>query len=433
MTQQFRVPLLDLKGQYDSIAEEVRAAVEEVLESQQFILGPKVESLEAAVADYCDCGYAVGVSSGSDALLIALMTAEIGPGCGVITTPFTFFSTAGAVTRVGARPFFVDIDPVTFNLDPRKVQTFIETECRFSREQGLIHRQTGALVRAIIPVHLYGQCADMDPILAVAAEYGLLTIEDAAQAIGALYPSTETGAEKHAGTMGDYGCFSFFPTKNLGGFGDAGMVTTADSQLAETLRVLRVHGSKPKYYHQLIGGNFRLDALQAAVLLVKLRYLDAWVARRRQNAFYYDSLFQGSRLSHDGLVTPPHAVWESVSSRTSSKLETVTPGISSDKLTSDGRKSTSQRHVYNQYVIRAKNRDELRLYLAEQGIGTEIYYPLPLHRQECFASLDYKQGVFPESEKAAAETLALPIYPELQSAQLEYVVEKIKAFYAARA
>ncbi|MGD9168061.1 MAG: DegT/DnrJ/EryC1/StrS family aminotransferase, partial [Syntrophobacterales bacterium] len=307
-----KVPLLDLKAQYQSIRDEIKEAVDEVLESQYFILGPKVEALEEAVAPYCGCQCAVGVSSGTDGLLIALMAAGIGSGQGVITTPFTFFATGGSIVRAGSRPFFVDIDPVTYNVDPVDIRAFVEAECSFESGSGrLVHGETGVIIRAIMPVHLYGQCADMDGILAIANEYGLVVVEDGAQAIGAEYPSIHNEVPMRAGSMGHFGCFSFFPSKNLGGFGDGGMVTTNDTEIADRLKTLRVHGSKPKYYHHLVGGNFRLDALQAAVLLVKLRYLDDWTAKRRQNASYYNSLFQQSGLVEKGFIVPPRSVWES--------------------------------------------------------------------------------------------------------------------------
>jgi dTDP-4-amino-4,6-dideoxygalactose transaminase len=411
-----KVPLLDLKAQYQSIRDEIKEAVDEVLESQYFILGPKVEALEEAVAPYCGCQCAVGVSSGTDGLLIALMAAGIGSGHGVITTPFTFFATGGSIVRAGSRPFFVDIDPLTYNVDPMAIKAFIEAGCRFESSSGrLVHEETGVSIRAIMPVHLYGQCADMDGILEIANEYGLVVVEDGAQAIGAEYPSSHSEVPMRAGSMGQFGCFSFFPSKNLGGFGDGGMVTTNDTEIADRLKTLRVHGSKPKYYHHLVGGNFRLDALQAAVLLVKLRYLDDWTAKRRQNASYYNSLFQQSGLVEKGFIVPPRSVWES-GSEIIPQSEIHNPQLIG--------------HIYNQYVIRAKERDELRAYLTEKNIGTEIYYPLALHQQQCFVELGYKAGDFPESEKAAAETLALPVYPELDQAQMDYVVEKISSFYA---
>ena len=411
-----KVPLLDLKAQYQTIRDEIKEAVDEVLESQHFILGPKVEALEEAVAPYCGCQCAVGVSSGTDGLLIALMAAGIGSGHGVITTPFTFFATGGSIVRAGSRPFFVDIDPMTYNVDPVAIRAFVEAECRSESGTGrLVHGKTGVSIRAIMPVHLYGQCADMDGILEIANEYGLVVVEDGAQAIGAEYPSIHNEVPSRAGSMGHFGCFSFFPSKNLGGFGDGGMVTTNDTETADRLKILRVHGSKPKYYHHLVGGNFRLDALQAAVLLVKLKYLDSWTAKRRQNAAYYNALFQQSSLVEKGFIVPPRAVWES-----GSKINPQS-AIRNPQLIG---------HIYNQYVIRAKERDELRAYLSEQNIGTEIYYPLALHQQQCFVELGCKAGDFPKSEKAAAETLALPVYPELDQVQQEYVVEQISSFYA---
>ena len=444
-----KVPLLDLKAQYQTIKDEIKEAMEEVLGSQHFILGPKVEALEEAIASYCACKYGVGVSSGTDALLIALMVKGIGPGQGVVTVPYTFFSTAGCIYRLGANPFFVDIDPLTYNMDADAIKTFIEVECDFDSNAGtLVHKTSGSRIQAIIPVHLYGQCAEMDQIMEIAREYHLVVIEDGAQAIGAEYPSTKSGEPMRAGSMGHFGCFSFFPSKNLGGFGDGGMVTTNDAELAEKLKILRAHGSKPKYYHHLVGGNFRLDALQAAVLLVKLKYLDTWTNKRRQNAAYYNSLFQQSGLDDQGFITTPQAVWENVSPKSVSNPQSP-PAIASAQARRAGAilhpvessaggppKAEFHRaspqltgHIYNQYVIRAKRRDELRAYLKEHGVGTEIYYPLPLHLQSCFAELGYKKGDFPESEKAAAETLAIPIYPELEPAQQEYVVEKIDAFY----
>jgi dTDP-4-amino-4,6-dideoxygalactose transaminase len=424
-----KVPLLDLKAQYQSIRDEIKEAVDEVLESQYFILGPKVEALEEAVAPYCGCQCAVGVSSGTDGLLIALMAAGIGSGQGVITTPFTFFATGGSIVRAGSRPFFVDIDPVTYNVDPVDIRAFVEAECSFESGSGrLVHGETGVIIRAIMPVHLYGQCADMDGILAIANEYGLVVVEDGAQAIGAEYPSSHNEVPMRAGSMGHFGCFSFFPSKNLGGFGDGGMVTTNDAEVAERLKILRVHGSKPKYYHHLVGGNFRLDALQAAVLLVKLKYLDDWTAKRRQNAAYYNALFQQSSLVEKGFIVPPRAVWES-SSEINPKSEI--PARHRERSgEAGGRNPQLIGHIYNQYVIRAKKRDELRAYLNEQDIGTEIYYPLALHQQQCFVELGYRAGDFTESEKAAAETLALPIYPELDKSQQDYVIEKISSFYA---
>ena len=385
-----QVPLLDLKPQYRTMAGEIQAAIEKVCESQQFILGPGVKELEASIAAYSQCRHGIGVSSGTDALLLALMALGIGPGDAVITSPFTFFATAGTIARAGARPLFCDIDPVTFNLSPAALEAFIERYCE-RREGELLHRGSGVRVRALMPVHLYGQVADMLPLMESARRYGLKVIEDAAQAIGA-----EDAEHKRAGSFGDIGCLSFFPTKNLGAFGDAGMCVTNDAALAERMAVLRVHGGKPKYYHALIGGNFRLDELQAVVLSVKLKRLDDWTAGRQRNAAFYDAALRRARL--DEAVRTPHA-------------------------------SLGVRHIYNQYVIRARERDALRAHLTAAGVGTEIYYPVPLHLQQCFAYLGCKAGDYPQSERAAAETLALPIYPELTEAQLHYVVDTIAAYY----
>jgi dTDP-4-amino-4,6-dideoxygalactose transaminase len=373
------VPLLDLKAQYTTIKSEVEAAIGEVMESQHFILGPNVEECEKAIAQYSGCSHAVGVSSGTDALLACLMAENIGPGDEVITTPYTFFATVGAITRLGATPVFVDIDPVTYNLDTNQISAKV----------------TGK-TRAIIPVHLYGQMADMDGIMAVAGKHSLVVIEDAAQAIGAEYKG------RRAGSIGHYGCFSFFPSKNLGAAGDGGMIVTNDAGRAEKLKCLRAHGSKPKYHHKVVGGNFRLDALQAAIVNVKLRHLDEWTAGRQQNAKKYDKLF-----SEAGLATASNK-----SSRVG--LPRVVTG----------------RHIFNQYVIRVSGRDQLQAALQKRKIGTEVYYPVPMHLQECFACLGRGIGSFPESERAAKETVALPIYPELSGAQLNYVVESIREFFA---
>jgi dTDP-4-amino-4,6-dideoxygalactose transaminase len=433
--QPVKVPLLDLKAQYRTIKDDIKKAIDEVFESQQFILGPKVEALEKAIAGYCGCAQAVGVSSGTDALIVALMSAGIGPGHGVLTTPFTFFATAGSIVRTRARPFFVDIDPLSYTMSAQALEAFVEDDCRFDSDAGrLMHRQTGLAIRAVIPVHLYGQCADMDPILALARRYELTVIEDAAQAIGADYPSVAGRETRRTASMGEFGCFSFFPTKNLGGFGDGGMVTTSDEALADRLRILRVHGAKPKYYHRVVGGNFRLDALQAAVLLVKLNYLESWTAARQRNAAAYDALFDEAGLMQKGLVTPPKRLWEDrfaqLEGSAPRRRELVNGAIFSAATPEAGKLFRS--HIYHQYIIRARRRDELKAHLAENGIGTEIYYPLPLHQQECFRDLGYRQGDFPQSEKAAAETLALPIYPELEKGQLEYVVGTIADFYQRR-
>jgi dTDP-4-amino-4,6-dideoxygalactose transaminase len=385
------VPLLDLKAQFAQIRAEVMPLIEQVCASQQFILGEHVRGLESELARYCGSPHGVGVSSGTDALLLALMALNVGAGDEVLTSPFTFFATAGTIARLNARPVFCDIDPMTFNLSPTAVQQFIDREC--VDQGGVLHnRSTGGRVRAIMPVHLYGQSADMGALMAIARRHQLKVIEDAAQAIGTEYVN---GAR--VGSIGDIGCFSFFPSKNLGAFGDAGLCTAADAELAETMRVLRVHGGKPKYYHALIGGNFRIDELQAAVLRVKLRYLDGWTEGRRRNAAFYSAAF-----ARAGLV---------------GKVRTPVP-------------APGGRHIFNQYVIRCERRDELRKFLAERGIGTEIYYPVPLHLQQCFQYLGHQAGDFPESERAAMETLALPVYPELDSAQLAHVIASAAAFYS---
>lgn len=375
-----KVPLLDLTSQYQTIKNEVLSKIASICDSQQFILGPEVEGLERDIADYCQTQYAVGVSSGTDALLISLMALNVGSGDLVLTTPYTFFATAGAVSRLGAVPVFADIDRETYNLSPLSARRILEQMPEASRKK----------VKAILPVHLYGQCADMTALLGLAEEFGLAVIEDAAQAIGASH------ADRPAGSMGGMGCFSFFPSKNLGAFGDGGMVTTNSPLLYESLKILRVHGGYPKYYHKIIGGNFRLDALQAAIVAIKLRYLDGWTRKRQENAGTYRKLLTEASL--EGVLSYP------------AERET--------------------RHIYNQFIIRVpEKRDHLRQFLTEAGIGVEIYYPVPLHLQECFTNLGYKKGDFPESEAAAAETLALPIFPELTHDQLAYVVNCIRKFF----
>jgi dTDP-4-amino-4,6-dideoxygalactose transaminase len=386
-----QVPLLDLKPQYHALKAEMLAAIEKVCASQAFILGPAVRELEAAVAAYCHCRHGIGVSSGTDALLVALMALDIGAGDEVITSPYTFFATGGTIARTGARPTFCDIDPVSFNLSPAAVLTFIEKRCEM-RGSELVNRATGGKVKALMPVHLYGQVAEMGPLMQIAKRFGLRVIEDAAQAIGAA-----DAQGQRAGSWGDIGCLSFFPTKNLGAFGDAGMCVANDSALAERLDILRVHGGKPKYYHAFIGGNFRIDEIQAAVLNVKLPHLDAWSTARQRNAKFYDAAFARADLGK--AVETPRA----------------TPGV---------------RHIYNQYVIRARDRDLLRQHLMAAGVGTEIYYPVPLHLQQCFAYLKHREGDFPNSERAAHDTVALPIYPELTEEQLQYVVSSIAEFYS---
>jgi len=385
-----QVPLLDLKAQYEPLAGDIQAAIAKVCASQHFILGAAVKELETAVAAYSQCRHGIGVSSGTDALLLALMALEIGAGDAVITSTFTFFATAGTIARSGALPLFCDIDPATFNISADAVARLLETECE-QRGAQLVHRASGARVRAIMPVHLYGQLADMPALMMSARQHQLLVIEDAAQAIG-----SADAQERRAGSFGDVGCLSFFPTKNLGAFGDAGMCVTSDAALARRMEILRVHGGQPKYYHALIGGNFRIDELQAAVLNIKLRHLDGWSAARQRNAAFYDRAF--ARAGCGAAVQTPLAL----------------PG---------------GRHIYNQYVIRARDRDALRAHLLAQGVGTEIYYPVPLHLQQCFAYLGGKPGQFPHAEQAAQQTLALPIYPELTETQLQYVVDTIATYY----
>ena len=363
-----QVPLLDLKAQYATIKDEVMAGVAEVLESQRCIGGPKVEELEQAVAKVSDCKYGVGVSSGTDALLNSLMSLDIGAGDEVITTPFTFFATVGSIARVGAKPVFVDIDPKTYNIDPAQIAAAVTPK-----------------TKAIMPVHLFGQMADMDPIMAVANKHGLAVIEDAAQSITSTYKS------KKAGSVGTAGCFSFFPSKNLGGIGDGGMVTTNDEDLYHRLVMMRNHGMEPKYYHKYVGANFRLDPIQAVALLVKLPHLDDWSQARRDNAAYYNQKFADTVVQ--------------------------TPYISPDCET-----------IYNQYCIRVPRRDEVVAHLHANNIGCEIYYPVPAHLQKCFASLGHKEGAFPVSEKAAAEIMALPVYPELTDAMQDAVADAILGF-----
>jgi dTDP-4-amino-4,6-dideoxygalactose transaminase len=388
-----QVPLLDLKRQYAPLRAEIEAAIREVCDEQRFVLGPRVAELEAGVAKYSQTKHGLGVSSGTDALLLALMALDVGAGDEVITSPFTFFATAGVVARLGARPFFCDIDAETFNLDAAAVRAAIAGRCEL-RGDRLVNRATGGVVKALLPVHLFGQMADLDAFLVMARQYRLAVVEDAAQAIGAALADG-----RRAGSVGDVGCLSFFPTKNLGAFGDAGMCLTNDTALDERMRILRVHGGEPKYYHALIGGNFRIDELQAAVLAIKLKHLDDWTHARQRNADHYDELIRGAGLGET--VRVPKRV----------------PGA---------------RHIFNQYVIRTPRRDELRAHLAANGVGTEIYYPVPLHAQRCFAYLEHAPEDFPVSLRAAAEVLALPIYPELTVEQREHVVAAIARFFRGR-
>jgi len=370
------VPLLDLKEQYRTIRDEIRTAIDRVCESQQFILGPEVEALETEIRNFCGSRFAIGVSSGTDALLATLMALQMGPGDEVITTPYSFFATAGVIARVGARPVFVDVDPQTLNIAAETVETRIT-----------------ARTKAILPVHLFGRCANMPTLMQTATRHSIPVIEDAAQAIGA---TDDQG--RQAGTIGYAGCFSFFPSKNLGAFGDAGMIVTGNADFATRLRLLRVHGGEKKYYYRLIGGNFRLDAIQAAVLRVKLKYLPTWTQARRRNAYRYRCYFIEVGLARY------------------LSLPEETPG-----------------NIYNQFVVRCSERDQLQQFLHERGVATEVYYPYPLHLQECFHSLGYRIGDFPHAEAAARETLALPIYPELTESQQHYVVQCCKEFYRSGA
>ena len=368
-----QVPLLDLKGQYQTFKEQVMKEIGEIADSQYFILGPKVEKFEKECAEYCGAKYGVGVTSGSDALIIALMVEGIGAGDEVITTPFTFFATGGAIARVGATPVFVDIDKDTYNINPEEIRKKINSK-----------------TRAIIPVHLFGQCCDMDPIMEMARENNLIVIEDSAQSIGSEYKG------RRSGSMGDYGCFSFFPSKNLGCFGDGGMVTTNDPEKAKLLKIFRNHGSDPKYYHKYIGGNFRLDALQAAILSIKLPLLDSWSEARQANASEYYDLFANSSIA-DKIVVPKVAEF-------------------------------TTRHIYNQFSIVVKDgkRDQVVQALRDANIGCDIYYPLCLHEQECFGYLGYKKGDIPVSESIASSILAIPIFPESTSEMRQFVVDTIE-------
>jgi dTDP-4-amino-4,6-dideoxygalactose transaminase len=383
------VPLLDLQIQYREIQAEIMQALADVCAKQHFILGPYVKELEERVAQYSQCGHGIGMSSGTDALLAALMALDIGPGDEVITTPFSFFATAGTIARLGARPLFCDIDPVTYNISPATVAELIATHCEVS-DGRLVNRQTGGTVRALMPVHLFGHMANMDGLVSLARRHGLRVIEDAAQAIGSEYLGCR------AGSLGDIGCFSFFPSKNLGAFGDAGMCVTNDPALAERLRVIRVHGSKPKYHHAMVGGNFRLDEIQAAVLMVKLKYLEGWTNGRRHNAAQYTEAF--SRTNIGSQVTCPVVL--------------------------DG-----YRHIFHQYVLRTSRRDDLRRHLTRAGIGTEVYYPVPLHMQQCFEYLGYRPEDCPQARRAAEEVVAIPVYPELTAEQKDYVVDTVAGFY----
>jgi len=393
-----RVPLLDLSQQYTALAKPILAQVEEVLSTQNFILGPKVQAFEKAVADYCIAPHAIGVSSGTDALLAVFMALGLGPGDAVVTSDYSFFATGGCIARVGATPVFIDIDPVTYNISTTALERYL-TECRREND-GSVRTSKDDKVRAIVPVHLYGLCCDMDPVLEIAARFGLEVIEDAAQALGSEY--LLRGKVSKAGTIGNSGTFSFYPSKNLGAAGDAGMIVCRDEAFAKHVRDCRQHGMEPRYYHHFIGGNFRLDEIQAAILGVKLPHLDEWSAARRGVADYYREQFD--RLGLANRITLPAEPYRD--------------------------RGLTNHHIYHQYVIRTARRDALREHLARKEIGTAIYYPLALHEQECFRYLEYQAGDFPESECAARETLALPIYPELSREAQRYVAEAIAEFFA---
>jgi dTDP-4-amino-4,6-dideoxygalactose transaminase len=385
------VPLLDLKAQYATIRDKVRSAVDLVLEGQRFILGSEVAQLEGEIASLCGVPAAIAVASGTDALLISLKAAGVGPGDAAVTVPYTFFATAGTIVNLGARPIFVDIEESGFTMDAGQLADLLARECVvIPGSRQLTHRRTGATVKAIVPVHLYGQCADMDEIVEIGRNYNLAVIEDACQAIGAKY------REKVAGALGDAGCFSFFPSKNLGGAGDGGMVVTRNRDLGERIRLLRTHGAHAKYFHSVVGFNSRLDEIQAAVLRVKLPYLEQWSQARRRNAEIYSRAFEQAGV----------------------KIYVKTPPALSGRS-----------HIFHQYVIRCHLRDELQQFLKGRGIGTEVYYPLPLHEQECFKSLGYRPEDFPRAHDASKQTLALPVYPELTEEQLKYVVDCIAEFY----
>ena len=393
-----RVPLLDLSEQYAALAGPLRAEIEEVLATQTFILGPKVEAFETALAGYCGSPHAIGVSSGTDALLAVFMALGLGAGDAVITSDYSFFATGSCVARVGATPIFIDIDPDTYNISAKALEDYLANSCS-RRADGSLRTPKGEKLRAIVPVHLYGLCCDMDAIHEISERYQLDVIEDAAQALGAEYPFQ--GQTVKAGTMGKVGTFSFYPSKNLGAAGDAGAVICRDEALADRVRLCRQHGMEQRYYHHFIGGNFRLDEIQAAVLAVKLPHLDGWSAARRNVADVYREEF--SRLGLTERITLPVEPYRA--------------------------RGLTNHHIYHQYVVRTSRRDELRDHLTGKEIGTAIYYPLAVHEQDCFSYLGYRAGDLPEAERAARETLALPIYPELTRDQQRYVAEAIAEFF----
>jgi len=385
-----RVPLLDLKPQYQSLKKELDEAIIKVAESQYFILGPEVSGMEKEFCDYLGCKHALGVSSGTDALLLALMAIDVKPGDEVIVPTYSFFASAGVVARLFATPVLVENDPVTFNMDPKDFEKKITSK-----------------TKAVIPVHLYGQSADIEEIVRIAKAHNIMVVEDAAQAIGTQYKDG-----RFVGTIGDIGCFSFFPSKNLGCFGDGGLVTTNNDELAKILTIKRVHGGEPKYYHKVIGGNFRIDALQAAVIRVKLPHLDKWSEKRRQNAKRYTQLFIDAGLAQEPGKT-----------KFDGKNKVLLPAAIYEKS------GVKNYHIYNQYIVRVEQRDAIREFLTKNEVGTEIYYPVPFHLQECFKDLGHKKGDFPISEFSADTSIALPIYPELSDEQLVYVVETFKKFF----
>jgi dTDP-4-amino-4,6-dideoxygalactose transaminase len=393
-----RVPLIDLGQQYRVLSKQIREAIDDVLDSNRFILGSKVQDLESAICRYCDVPHAIGVSSGTDALLAILMGLGIGRGDAVVTTPYTFFSTAGSIARVGARPVFADIDPRTYNISPSAIQEWLEKNCELDSD-GAWRLKTGEKIRAIIPVHLFGACCQMDALREISERFQLYLIEDAAQAIGAEFPFGERAAK--AGTMGEVGFFSFYPSKNLGAAGDAGMIVCQDETLASKLRILRNHGMEPRYFHHVVGGNFRLDEMQAAILGVKLPFLESWTAARRAAADFYRAEFTRAGLT-DRITLPAEPYRDC---------------------------GLTNHHVYHQYVVRTPKRDALHEYLGKREIETAVYYPLGLHQQKCFAYLGYKKGDFPKTERAARETLALPIYPEISHKAQRYVVNAVVEFF----
>ncbi|MCL2877751.1 MAG: DegT/DnrJ/EryC1/StrS family aminotransferase [Acidobacteria bacterium] len=386
------VPLLDLRAQYETIRDKVKPVIDEILKTQRFVLGPHGAALEEEIARYCGVPYAIGVASGTDALLLAMKALGVGQGDAVITTPFTFFATAGAIVNLGARPIFVDIEAAGFEIDPEALSSFLTRECEYRpASRATVHKASNQVIKAILPVHLYGQCADMDEISDITGRFNLPVVEDACQAVGASYK------DKKAGAIGTLGCFSFFPSKNLGGAGDGGMVITADEDLADRVRLLRGHGAHHRYYHDIVGFNSRLDELQAAVLRVKLPHLDNWSKSRCEHAGKYGEAFRSAGLLD--CVTPPAIL-------------------------------SGRSHIFHQYVIRAKQRDKLQAFLKEAGVGCEVYYPVSLHEQACFRDLGYAPEDLPRSSAAAREVLALPVYPELTDEQRGYVVDRIAAFYA---